>query len=70
MNPEILNLNYKKQTVIEINDEFMWPTSWRVIDQTNYKIIGQLIFNIESGLSLNEFVLRIFTFSDHEIIWD
>ena len=70
MNPEILNLNFKNQTVIEINDEFMLPTSWRVIDQTNDKIIGQLIFNIESGVTLNTFALRIFTFSDHEIIWD
>lgn len=70
MNPEILKLNYETQTMIEINDEFMLPKSWKVMDQTNYKVIGQLIFDIKNDVSLNQFILRIFTFSDHEVIWN
>ena len=70
MNPEILKLNYETQTMIEINDEFMLPKSWKVMDQTNYNIIGQLIFDINNDVSLNQFILRIFTFSDHEVIWN
>lgn len=70
MNPEILTLDYENQTMIEINNEIMLPKSWKVMEQSNYKTIGQLIFNLEKDLSLSQFILRIFTFSDHEVIWN
>ena len=69
MHPEILELNYQKQTMLEINEEFALPVDWHVIEKSKYKIIGQLIFKINES-SLKNFGLKIFTYSDHEIIWD
>ena len=70
MNPEILGLNYESQTMLELNEDLSLPSSWKVLERSNYKIIGQLSFSVSSDVSIHPFTLRIFTYSDHEISWN
>ena len=70
MNPEILELNYEKHSMLEVDDDISLPSKWKVLEKSKYKLIGQLIFDIESVEQLSAFGLRIFTYSDHEIIWN
>ena len=70
MNPEILELNYQKQSMLEIDEDFSLPTEWKVLEKTKYKLIGQLIFTLNESRKLTKFGLKIFTYSDHEIYWD
>ena len=70
MNPEILELNYEKQAMLEIDEDFSLPTEWNVLEKSKYKLIGQLIFTLNESKNLTAFGLKIFTYSDHEIYWD
>ena len=70
MNSDILDLNYKQQSMLEINNDIIIADNWDILDRSKYKVIGQLIFNINQQKNTNAFGLKIFTFSDHEINWD
>ena len=69
INPDILELDYQEQAMLEIKDDFSLPIEWNILEKTKYKVIGQLVFKLNSE-PLNNFGLKIFTYSDHEIAWD
>ena len=69
MNPEILELNYQNQTMLELDESFSLPSEWHIIEKGKHKIIGQLIFKLNQQ-NIKNFALKIFTYSDHEINWD
>ena len=69
MNPDILEIDYREQAMLEVKDDFSLPVEWHILEKTKYKVIGQLIFKLNSE-PLGNFGLKIFTYSDHEIAWD
>ena len=56
--------------MLEIDQEIFLPTTWKILEKSKYKIIGQLVFDFQTDDNLTSFGLRIFTYSDHEIIWN
>jgi len=68
MNPEILQFNYKEQSLIEFGNIILQPTKWTILEQSKYKVIGQLTFELNKRVE--QFKLKLFTYSDHEIHWN
>ena len=41
MNSDILDLNYKQQSMLEINNNIIIADNWDILDRSKYKVIGQ-----------------------------
>ena len=61
MNSDILDLNYKQQSMLEINNNIIIADN-DILDRSKYKVIGQLIFNINQYKNTNAFGLNIHIF--------
>ena len=68
INPEILSIDFNKQILLETKTAIISPSKWHLTNTSNHNISGQLVFNVPHVL--HAFSIKIFTFSDHEIIWD
>jgi hypothetical protein len=70
LSPDLLNIDFKEQTVLEVNAELIPPNEWRLLEKSKYKLIGQYTFDISSVDQITPFSIKLFSFSDHEIYWD
>ena len=65
---DILNLNYKNNTMLEFGDTIIQPHDFIVIEKSNHKLIGQLIFKATDFNPSNQWRIKLFTFSDHDVL--
>ena len=69
-NPDMLNMNFKDQIMVDINSELISPTDWTIINKEAYKITNELVFNLNTTQNISELMLQIITFIDNEIKWN
>ena len=70
INEEIINLNYKKIAALEIEEHIFQPIDFKVIEKTNHKLIGHLVFEINKLKKNQPFGIKVFTFSENEVNWN
>ena len=69
-NPDMLDMNFKDQIMVDINSELISPTDWTIINKEAYKITNELVFNLNTTQNISELMLQIITFIDNEIKWN
>ena len=67
---ELLNLNYKKNSMLEFDEHFLQAKEFQVIEKTNHKLIGHLIFELSKFNVAEPFGIKLFTYSDNEVYWN
>ena len=67
---EILSLDFETNTMLEFEDSIIRPSEFTVIEKSNHKLVGQLIFNATDFVPSNQWAIKLFTFSDHEVLWN
>ena len=67
---DILSLDFRKNTMLEFNDAFIRPTDFIILEKSSHKLIGQLIFNATNFKPSDQWGIKVFAFSDHEVLWN
>ena len=67
---ELLHFNYKKNSMLEFNEHFLQAKEFQVIEKTNHKLIGHLIFELSKFNVTEPFGIKLFTYSDNEVYWN
>ena len=68
--PELLTHDYAKQMLIEFNEKIYNPIEWKVIEENNHRIIGQLTFEIKETIPVKDFTLQVFLGDKYEVNWN
>ena len=69
-NPELIQLNYDEQSMLEINEHLINVEKIKIIEETKYNLKSTIQYNISNLKNINTIKLNIFTYTNSEFIWN
>ncbi|MGC6366442.1 MAG: hypothetical protein ACON35_00420 [Candidatus Marinamargulisbacteria bacterium] len=67
---DIIDFDFKSNTMLEVGDMVLLPDAFVVLEKSNHKLVGQYLFQPKEFQPNQNWAIRLFTYSDHEIIWN
>ena len=67
---EIIDFDFKSNTMLEVGEMIVLPDDFVVLEKSNHKLVGQYSFKPKTFQPNQPWAIKLFTYSDHEIIWN